>query len=219
MKEKNIPFDLPDLCFVYIFCLLAVPEQVPIKEVVPEIVVESHELESQLECLPESPKRNGEIPAKPLRAAKVVRSQSERSPLGHKGTGKDRDLRHSFRYTNRNGYKVYIGESKEEKGVRRWRPKGFGAKKNLFEGKEPVKFLGARHITSPVAKERQAGVLFGKPRPKLTASVSLPCKLNETGKASREFKGLVGRGVASTSNIPAGESQLNMPSSCFENEF
>ena len=177
-------------------------EQPKVEEkVVSKIVVQ---LKKEPESQPEVPKSNGEVPPKPQRTNKITRSQSERSP-SHQGTGKDRDLRHSFRYSNRNGYKVYVAGDYEDKGVRRWRPKGFGAKKNLFEGKEPVKFLGSHRITSPVAKERHARILLNKPRPKLTSTVSLPCNLNEIGKCSRQFNGLNDRQLASTSNIPAGK--------------
>lgn len=189
-----------EICFISDLKPVVVAEQPKVEETVVSKIVVQQEPESQ----PELPKTNGEIPQKPQRANKITRTQSEKSPPGYLGTGKDRDLRHSLRYSNRNGYKVYLGNDQEEKGVRRWRPKGFGAKKNLFEGKEPVKFLGARHITSPVAKERHTKILFNKPRPKVTSSVSLPCHLNETGKTSRQFNGLVDRKFASTSNIPHG---------------
>lgn len=179
-------------------------EQPKIEEsIVPTVVAE---VKSEVEEKPEKPQSNGELkpPEKPQRSTKINRSQSDRVP-NHLGTGRDRDLRHSYRYGNRHGYKVYVADQEKESGVQRWRPKGFGAKKSLFEGKEPVKFLGARHITSPVAKVRQTKMQFSKPRPKITSSVSLPCKLNETtGKTSRSFNGLAGRRIASSSNIPTG---------------
>ena len=193
-------------------------EQPKVEEtIVPAVVAE---VKSEVEVKPEEPKSNGELkpPEKPQRSIKINRSQSDRVP-NHVGVGKDRDLRHSLRYGNRHGYKVYVAGGEKERGVQRWRPKGFGAKKNLFESKEPVKFLGARHITSPVAKERKTKMLFNKPRPKITSSVSLPCKLDETGKTSRSFNGLKGRRIVSSSNIPAGTTfspffclcQLNAP--------
>ena len=179
-------------------------EQSKVEEsIVPTVAAE---VKSQLEEKPEKPQSNGNLkpPEKPQRATKINRSQSDRVPNSI-GTGKNRDLRHSLRYGNRHGYKVYVAGQERESGVQRWRPKGFGAKKNLFEGKEPVKFLGARHISSPVARDWQTKKLFNKPRPKITSSVSLPCKLNETaGKPSRSFSGLKGRRIASSSNIPAG---------------
>ena len=182
-------------------------EQPNIEEtIVPAVVAE---VKSEVEVKPEKPTSNGDLkpPEKPQRSTKINRSQSDRVP-NHVGVGKDRDLRHSFRYGNRHGYKVYVAGEEKESGVQRWRPKGFGAKKNLFEGKEPVKFLGARQITSPVAKERKTKILFNKPRPKIKSSVSLPCKLNETGKTSGSFSGLKGRRIASSSNVPAGNILL-----------
>jgi hypothetical protein len=173
------------------------------ESIVPTVVAE---VKSEVEEKPEKPKSNGELvpPEKPQRSTKINRSQSDRVP-SNLVRGKDRELRHSVRYANRHGYKVYVAGEQRESGVQRWRPKGFGAKKNLFEGKEPVKFLGARHIASPVARERQTKMLFNKPRPKITSSVSLPCKLNEmTKKPSRSFNGLKGRRIASSSNIPTG---------------
>ncbi|XP_028394680.1 uncharacterized protein LOC114518859 isoform X2 [Dendronephthya gigantea] len=173
------------------------------ENIVPTLVAE---VKSEVEEKTEKPKSNGEIkpPEKPQRSTKINRSQSDRLP-NYLGTGKDRDLRHSMRYGNRHGYKVYVAGEEKEPGVQRWKPKGFGAKKHLFEGKEPVKFLGARHIASPVAKERQTKMLFNKPRPKIKSSVSLPCKLNEAaGKMSRSFHGVPGRRFASASNIPQG---------------
>jgi hypothetical protein len=181
-----------------------VEESIALEEsIVPSVEVE---VKSELDVKPEKPQSNGSLipPEKPQRSTKITRSQSDRV---HNciGTGKDRDLRHSFRYGNRHGYRVYVAGEEKESGVQRWKPKGFGAKKNLFEGKEPVKFLGVRYISSPVARDRQTKILFNKPRPKITASVSLPCKLNEIpGKPSRSFSGLKGRRVASSSNVPAG---------------
>ena len=179
-------------------------EQPKVEEnVVPSVAVE---VKSEAEIKPAKPTSNGDLkpPEKPQRSAKITRSQSDRVP-NHIGTGRDRDLRHSMRYGNRHGYKVYVAAQEKESGVQRWRPKGFGAKKNLFETKEPVKFLGAHHIASPVAKERHTKILFNKPRPKITASVSLPCKLNEISqKTSRSFSGVKTCRTASSSNIPAG---------------
>lgn len=163
-------------------------------------------MKSEFKDEPAKPQSIGDVkpPEKPQRSNKINRSQSERSP-NHLGSGKNRDLRHSLRYGNRHGYKVYVAGEEKESGVQRWRPKGFGAKKNLFEGKQSVKLVGTRHIASPVAKLRQTKVIFSKPRAKITSSVSLPFKLSEAvGKTSRSFNGLKGRNFASSSNLPSG---------------